>query len=74
MTGAANNGNGFEARRFGQAGGIPAAAYYNGDGRTDIGAFRAGIWYVLLSGSEVFRAEQWGLADDKPVPAAFNRQ
>jgi len=27
-----------------------------------------------MLGSEAFRAEQWGAADDLPVPAAFNRQ
>lgn len=71
---AATDGSGFEARQFGQAGDVPVAADYNGDGRTDIGVFRAGVWYILLLGSETFRTEQWGLADDKAVPAAFNRQ
>jgi len=71
---AANEGSGFEARAFGQAGDIPTAADYNGDGRTDIGVFRAGAWYILNLGSETLRSEQWGLADDKAVPSAFNRQ
>jgi hypothetical protein len=71
---AAANGSGFEARQFGQAGDVPVAADYNGDGRTDIGVFRAGAWYILLLGSETFRTVQWGLADDRAVPAAFNRQ
>lgn len=71
---AATDGSGFEARQFGQAGDVPTAADYNGDGRTDISVFRAGVWYILLLGSETVRTEQWGLADDKAVPAAFNRQ
>ena len=71
---AANDGGGFEGRAFGQSGDVPIAADYNGDGRTDIGVFRAGVWYILNLGSETLRTEQWGLADDKPVPAAFNRQ
>jgi len=71
---AASDGGGFEARAFGQAGDIPTAADYNGDGRSDIGVFRAGAWYILILGTETFRSEQWGLADDKAVPTAFNRQ
>jgi hypothetical protein len=34
----------------------------------------AGIWYILLLGSEIVRSEQFGLASDVPVPAAYNRQ
>jgi hypothetical protein len=68
------SGGGFQARAFGQAGDIPVPADYDGDGRTDIGVYRSGAWYLLLLGSETLRTEQWGLADDKPVPAAFNRQ
>ncbi|MBA4183898.1 MAG: VCBS repeat-containing protein [Acidobacteria bacterium] len=64
----------FGARQFGAAGDIPAAADYNGDGRADIAVFRSGIWYILLLGSEIVRSEQFGLASDAPVPAAYNRQ
>ncbi len=71
---AATGGSGFEARQFGQSGDAPVAADYNGDGRTDIGVFRAGAWYILLLGSETFRTEQWGLVDDRAIPAAFSRQ
>ena len=62
------------ARVFGMAGDVPVAADYSGDGRADVAVFRSGIWYILALGSEAFSAEQWGVSDDMPIQAAFNRQ
>jgi hypothetical protein len=60
----------FQATQFGLATDIPAAADYDGDGRTDFAVFREGNWYVL--GTQTgFTAAQFGIASDKPVPAAF---
>ncbi len=55
---------------FGVATDTPAPADYDGDGKTDAAVFRDGTWYLLQSTSGI-SIRQFGLADDKPVPAAF---
>jgi len=44
---------------------------FDGDGCADIGVFRNGVWYLINSSTNQFQAVQFGLAADKPVPAAF---
>lgn len=39
--------------------------------RLRIAVFRDGAWCLLESASNQFRAEQFGLANDRPIPAAF---
>ncbi|HEX8266202.1 MAG TPA: FG-GAP-like repeat-containing protein [Pyrinomonadaceae bacterium] len=58
--------------RWGISTDIPVAADYDGDGRADIAVFRpeSGNWYVLRSTSGFFGI-QWGIATDKPAPAAY---
>jgi len=50
-----------------------AAADYDGDGRMDIGVFRAGTWHILLSSSGTYHQEYWGTTGDIPVLADFDR-
>lgn len=45
-----------------------AAGDYDGDGKFDIGIFRAGVWHIIESSTGNFRYEYWGQAGD--VPAA----
>lgn len=48
---------------------------YDADGRTDIAIWRpnGGYWYILKSGTNTMRSEQWGAQGDVPVPAPYRR-
>jgi (2Fe-2S) ferredoxin/subtilisin-like proprotein convertase family protein len=61
----------YSVGQFGIATDIPTAADYDGDGKTDLAVYRDGIWYVRQSSNAQFFAYQFGLQNDKPVPAAF---
>ena len=51
-----------------------ATADFDGDGRTDLSVFRPsdGVWYILQSGSNTFRAQQFGASGDKIVPGDYD--
>ena len=51
-----------------------STADFDGDGRTDISVFRPsdGTWYVMQSGSNTFRATQFGTNGDKIVPGDYD--
>lgn len=64
----------FNSIQFGSSEDKPVPGDYDGDGKTDFAVFRPsnGVWYMQQS-SKGFRAEQFGLSGDIPVPSAFVR-
>jgi hypothetical protein len=66
-----SSSGGSRAIQFGQAGDIPVAADYDGDGVTDAAVYRGGTWYVLGS-SRGFFAASFGVATDVPQPGDFD--
>jgi len=67
--------NVLEETRWGSStlGDFFAAADYDGDGRMDIGVFRAGVWHILSSSDGTYRQEYWGTSGDVPALADFDR-
>ncbi|MEO6393376.1 MAG: FG-GAP-like repeat-containing protein [Pyrinomonadaceae bacterium] len=47
---------------------------FDNDGRTDVAVYRlaTGAWYILNSGNNSFRAESFGAAGDRIVPADYD--
>lgn len=51
-----------------------SVADFDGDGRTDLSVFRPAesTWYVMESGTNTFRARQFGASGDKIVPGDYD--
>lgn len=65
-----SSSNDFSAVQWGMSGDVPAAADFDGDGRADQAVFRNGVWWIRRSSGN-YGVQQFGLGNDKPVPAAF---
>jgi hypothetical protein len=60
-----------------QAGDVPVAGDWNGDGKTEIGFFRAGIWFLDMNGNGVWeqgadRLVSLSVSDGIPVAGDWN--
>ncbi len=62
------------AFQFGVAADVPAAADFDGDGKTDVAVFRPsnGTWYIQRSGSGELQITPFGASGDKPQPADYD--
>lgn len=47
-------------------------ADYDGDRKTDISIYRDGVWYIMNSGNNTVRVDNWGIASDTPVPGDYD--
>lgn len=61
---------------FGVRGAIPVAGDFNGDGRTDLGVYVKGEWFLDVNGNGQWDSDdlwaQLGSADDRPVVGDWN--
>jgi hypothetical protein len=72
-TGAFGSSQSVRQVGWGQAGDIPVAADYDGDGQDDYAIFRpsTGTWWIGMTGSGTY-AVRWGQQGDIPVPADYD--
>jgi len=56
---------------WGISGDVPVVGDWNGDGKTKIGVFRNGVWFLDYNGNRYWDsgdvAVGWGISGDKPI-------
>jgi hypothetical protein len=69
------NGNGTARCDIGAVEGVGATAIpvdFDGDGVTDIGVYRGGVWFIRRSSDGAMTSSGWGIAQDIPVPSDYD--
>ncbi len=64
---------GFNGAQFGANGDTPVPGDYDNDGKNDLAVYRNGAWYIIFSGNNSFTGINFGLANDRPIQAAYTR-
>jgi len=63
--------DGYTSLQFGIGTDKPTPADFDGDGKTDVGVFRDGVWYALKSSNQTALIVPFGIANDVPVPSGY---
>ncbi|HEX8735100.1 MAG TPA: FG-GAP-like repeat-containing protein [Pyrinomonadaceae bacterium] len=72
-SGSGNPSQNFDSIQFGQNGDKPVPGDYDNDGKNDFAVYRGGAWYIIFSGNSTYTVINFGLANDRPIEAAYTQ-